>query len=206
MANIMESIFLHPEQLAEPLTLKPAANTLYVLPPNISDVSVTLTLLYPGVRAFLIGLFQTEGEQKITINQHHVATHTESHILLKSLVAPQSHFHYRGNIHIDKAALHSNASQEARGLLTGAEARFQAFPSLEIIPKESRCRHQASSGPISQESLFVLQTKGFTENEARSLLETAFLRAALDTLSNWNLPKETIETALQKITPSTYVL
>lgn len=200
----MKHILLNPNQLEGLSALEPREDTLYILPKELTEAHLTLTLAHPGVRAFLVGLFPTKGEQKIHINQHHLAANTESHVLLKSLVDTESHFHYHGNIHIDKNAPQSTASQEARGLLAGEGARFQAFPSLEIIPQESICHHRASSGPVNPHSLFVLQTKGFSENEARALLEAAFLHAATDTLHSWHLPEESITTVMKTIPPFSF--
>lgn len=186
----MKHIFLTPTDCIEPLTLEPTGDTLYILPPEIAQTTITLTLTTPGVRAFVVGLFQTKSEQNITIHQNHVAPQTKSHILLKSLVHPTGQFRYQGNIHIQKSADGSNASQEVRGLTQGDGASFKAIPSLEICPKNVTCTHKASSSPVNKDSLYILETKGFTEAEAKTVLETAFLKGAFDTLTNWGIPKE----------------
>lgn len=186
----MKYILLTPSELLMPLVLSPKEDTLYCIPQELATACITLTMEHPGVRAFVVGLFHTTSEQNITVEQKHFAPQTESHILLKSLVASSGKFSYQGTISIEREAISCNASQEARGLLQGSGARFTAIPSLEILPKEVLCTHKASSAPINADSLFILQTKGFSEEEAKSILENAFLSSALDTLRTWNIPEE----------------
>lgn len=170
------------------LILEPTEDTLYLLTSGSFDIN--LTLKKPAVRAYILGLFFTEQNVTLTINQHHLAPATESHVLLKSLVAPSGNFFYQGNLLIEKSATGSNASQEARGLLLGSGARFKAIPALEIKPENVTCKHKASSTPINQESLYTLQTKGFSDADAQTLLQRAFLNGAKDTLLEWNFDTE----------------
>jgi Fe-S cluster assembly protein SufD len=198
----MKHIFLTPTDCHTPLMLVPKEDTLYILPAKIASADITLTLSSPGVHAFLLGLFHTDDMQDITVNQNHAAPQTASHVLLKSLVAPTGHFRYQGNVHILKAADGSNASQEVRGLLRGEGASFKAIPSLEILPKDVACTHKASSSPVNKDSLYILETKGFAEAEAKTLLETAFLKGAFDILTSWGMPKEILMTCEEKLFPN----
>lgn len=188
----MKNIFLPLSELAEPLTLEPTEDTLYLLPQAVTAGVIHLTLATPGVRVFMVGLFHTKSEQNLTIEQNHTAPDTESHVILKTVVGGSGNFSYQGNIFIDKKAIHANASQEARALLISDEARFKAVPSLEILPKNVTCKHKASSAPVNRDSLFILSTKGFSEAEATNILEGAFLKQALDTLQHCNVPVESI--------------
>ncbi len=190
MTKNIQSIFLSPAETQNPLILEPQEDTVYFLPSAVETTIITLNLTTPGVRAFLVGLFHTNKKADLTLNQNHLAPNTESHILLKTLVAPEGNFSYQGNIRIERKADNSIASQEARGLLQGAGARFKAVPGLEILPKNVVCTHKASSSPVNKDSLFTLQTKGLSASDAKVLLETAFLRTAFDTLENWNIPEK----------------
>ncbi len=187
----MKHFFLSQADLELPLTLEPKEDTLYVLP-SVPEARLELHLSSPGVRAFVLGLFHTEGEQDLNITQNHTAPHTESHVLVKSLVAPIGYFRYQGNITIAKQSDGCIASQEARGLTQGPGSRFKAVPILEILPKNVSCTHKASSAPVNKDSLFILQTKGFSETEAKNLLESAFLQSAFEVASGWGVSPETI--------------
>lgn len=185
----MKNIFLSPTDTE--LLLEPKEDTLYILP-NIPSISLTLDLRTPMVSAVVVGLSHAKEDQLITIKQNHLAPHTQSHVLLKSLVAPEKNFSYQGNVYIAKEASESSASQEVRGLLLGEEARFKAVPSLEILPKNVTCRHKASSAPASKDSLFTLQTRGLHEAEAKELLQTGFLKTGFDTLRTLGVPEKNI--------------
>lgn len=188
----MDITFVKHQDTGATLTLEPTQDTLFVLPSSSSETRVDLRMQNPGVQAFILGLFETKESESFIINQDHQAPETESHVLLKTIVMPNGNFSYQGNLHIQALATGVVASQEARGLLLGEESRFKVVPALEILPSDVICKHKASAAPVNKDSLYTLQTKGFSEDESRKILERAFLKGALDVLSDWGLSEEEV--------------
>jgi Fe-S cluster assembly protein SufD len=151
------------------------------------DFHGTFSLEKEGAEVFVLGLFNTDKNNQVHIDQKHLAPHTHSHVVLRSLLQGKAHFSYQGKISIAKEAVGSNASQEARGLLLSPEARFQAVPALEILPNDVMCRHQATASPLSKDSLYFLALRGLNKSEASSLLQNAFLVSATDSLADAGL-------------------
>jgi Fe-S cluster assembly protein SufD len=188
----MNIIFLSATDLKKNPALEPQKDTLYFLTEGTGENALSLNLSTPGIRAFLVGLFRTNNETNFVIHQNHSAPHTVSHVLLKSTLEQNAKFSYQGNLHIEKDAVGTVASQEARGLLLGDGAQFKAIPSLEILPKDVSCTHKASAAPVNENSLFALETRGLSKEEAQKLLENAFLNSAFETLSAWGLTEKEI--------------
>jgi Fe-S cluster assembly protein SufD len=156
------------------------------------EFRATFSLEAEGAKVFVLGLYNTEKNMEVHIDQKHLAPHTSSHVILRSLLKGTAHFSYQGKIHIAKEAYGSNASQEARGLLLSPLARFQAVPALEILPNDVMCRHQATASPLSKESLYFLALRGLPTSEAALLLQNAFLVSATDSLAEAGLSHEMV--------------
>ncbi|MEM3956772.1 MAG: SufD family Fe-S cluster assembly protein [Thermoproteota archaeon] len=64
---------------------------------------------------------------------------------------------------------------ECRGLLLSNESRIDAIPELEARIQDVQLTHEAAIGRIAEEELIYLMARGFTEEEARSIIVRGFL-------------------------------
>lgn len=149
----------------------------------------------PGAEVLVLALKRLSGdtEKELEIIQRHEAPRTRSEVFVKAVLDESAKLRYRGMIHISNAAKGSVASQEARGLLLSPNARFEAVPSLEILPQDVQCHHKATAAPLDQDVLFTLQTRGIEREDAEKLLENAFLKAGFDRLALWHMDAPAIE-------------
>lgn len=188
----------------EPIRITKAGTFCYLL--LNTDFQGIFSLEAEGAKVFVLGLFSADQSHEIHIDQKHVAPNTTSLVSLKSLLSGNAHFSYRGKIHIEKTAEKSNASQEARGLLLSPEARFQAVPSLEILPSDVICRHQATASPLSPESLYFLNLRGLDIQTASLLLEKAFLLSLTDSLKDASISNEDKTQITERVTDYIHTL
>ncbi|MGB9718356.1 MAG: SufB/SufD family protein, partial [Thermoproteota archaeon] len=77
---------------------------------------------------------------------------------------------------------------ECRGLLLSNESRIDAIPELEARVQDVQLTHEAAIGRIAEEELIYLVARGFTEEEARSIIVRGFLSVELTGLPE-NLAK-----------------
>lgn len=77
---------------------------------------------------------------------------------------------------------------ECRGLLLSNESRIDAIPELEARVQDVQLTHEAAIGRIAEEELLYLVARGFTEEEARSIIVRGFLSVELTGLPE-NLAK-----------------
>jgi len=77
---------------------------------------------------------------------------------------------------------------ECRGLLLSNGSRIDAIPELEASVQDVQLTHEAAIGRIAEEELLYLVARGFTEEEARSIIVRGFLSVELTGLPE-NLAK-----------------
>jgi Fe-S cluster assembly protein SufD len=88
---------------------------------------------------------------------------------------------YTGTVIIEKGAHSCNAYQTNRNILLSEHARAQSVPNLEILSNDpTRCGHAASVGPVSDDELFYLMSRGIPEKEAQRLIVFGFFAEVLD--------------------------
>ena len=83
-------------------------------------------------------------------------------------------------VHIRPDAKNSDAFQTNRNLVLSEHAKADAIPNLEIENNEVRCGHAASVGPVEEETLFYLQSRGIPRKEAERLIVFGFFQEVLD--------------------------
>jgi Fe-S cluster assembly protein SufD len=70
--------------------------------------------------------------------------------------------------------------QTSRNIVLSEHAKADAIPNLEIEANDVRCGHAASVGPVDDEALFYLESRGIAREEAERLIVTGFFREVLD--------------------------
>ena len=83
---------------------------------------------------------------------------------------------------VQRGAQQTDARQSSRNLLLSENARADAQPQLEIFADDVKCTHGATVGPIDDEAMFYLRSKGLSENAARTMLTYAFAAEIVNTV------------------------
>src|SRR5207247_9101442 len=68
----------------------------------------------------------------------------------------------------------TDAEQTNSTLLLSPEARADSQPQLEIHADDVKCTHGSTVGPIDQQQLFYLRSRGLSQETARGLLTYGF--------------------------------
>lgn len=87
---------------------------------------------------------------------------------------------------------------ECRGLILSEESNIYAIPELEARAYDVQLTHEAAVGRIAEEEIIYLMAKGFTEDEARSMIIRGFLQPKIPVA----LPKQLVDylsTVMEKI-------
>ena len=111
--------------------------------------------------------------------QHHAAPNAHSDLLYKGVSDDQSVGVFSGMIKVDLNAQKTDAYQKHRTLMLSSEAHNFSVPQLEINANDVRCSHGSTTGPVDQEQLFFLKSRGIREEQAEKMLVTAFLEDVL---------------------------
>ncbi|GAB4324965.1 MAG: Fe-S cluster assembly protein SufD [Dehalococcoidia bacterium] len=136
-----------------------------------------------GSGSELYAVVAGNGKQHIDFDtlQDHIGRDTRSDLLFKSALADQSRSVYYGVTMVRHEARGADANQENRNLLLSREAKADSDPVLEILTNDViRCAHGATAGPVDDEQLFYMQSRGLTRAQAVALLVRGFLGEVLD--------------------------
>ena len=89
---------------------------------------------------------------------------------------------YSGLVRIRKDAQHSVAAQTNRNLVLTEGAEAKSVPNLEIEADDIRCSHASTVGPIDDDQLYYLATRGIPPEEAERLMVLGFFDDVFDRL------------------------
>ena len=150
------------------------------------DVSVRIRLTGRGATAQIIGIIFSRGKGHISLHtlQLHEAPETTSNLLVKAVLADESTFLYDGAIRVEPMAQKTDAYQRNENLLLSSGAHAESKPTLEILANDVRCTHGATVGPIPEEQLWYLATRGIAKKNAEQLIVSGFLGHALEKVSD----------------------
>jgi Fe-S cluster assembly protein SufB len=148
------------------------------------NIGSKLTMKYPGI--YLLGQ-RAHGETLSVAfagkNQHqdtgakmvHLAPNTTSRITSKSVSKGNGRTTYRGLLHVAKGATNVKASVRCDALLLDDISKTDTYPYMEINQEDATVTHEATVGKIGDEQIFYLMSRGFTEEDALTLIVNGFI-------------------------------
>jgi len=138
-------------------------------------------LAEPGASSEMLGVFFGDGTQHFDhrSEQDHAAPNCHSDLLYKGALRDASRGIYSGWVHVRKDAQKTNAMQTSRNILLSEHAFARAIPNLEIEANDVRCGHAASVGPVEEDQLFYLMSRGIDRAEAERLIVFGFFNEVL---------------------------
>jgi Fe-S cluster assembly protein SufD len=150
---------------------------------SLSRAEVESILEGDGSSSEMLGVYFAGGDQHFDHRsiQDHVGSLTSSDLLYKGVLTGQARTIYSGNVIIEPGAHRCDAYQTNRNILLSEEAKADSIPNLEILSNDPvRCGHAASVGPVDDDTLFYIQSRGIAFEEAQRLVVTGFLQEVLD--------------------------
>jgi Fe-S cluster assembly protein SufD len=138
--------------------------------------NLSVHLAEPFAQATINGLVISSGNQRVDNHTllDHARENCPSHELYKSLLAGNAAGVFRGKILVRPDAQKTDSKQTSKTMLLSDDAVMNSQPQLEIYANDVKCTHGSTTGPIDEEQLFYLRSRGVSEVQARSLLTYAF--------------------------------
>ena len=149
---------------------------------DLARAEAETILAQPGGFSEMLGVFFADGDQHFDHRtlQDHVAPNCNSDLLYKGALRDRSRAVYSGWVHVRPDAQKTNAMQTSRNIVLSEHAKADAIPNLEIEANDVRCGHAASVGPVDEETIFYLQSRGITREDAERLIVSGFFQEVLD--------------------------
>lgn len=143
---------------------------------------VDCTLAGSGAVAHLHGLCFPLGGQRADLGtvQRHLAPRAMSRAVFKSAVGIGSRSVFQGLIEVLPNASGTDAYLANRNLLLARGARADSVPTLRIGNNDVKCSHGSTTGRLSEDELFYLETRGLSRAQARELLVLGFFEDLLE--------------------------
>jgi Fe-S cluster assembly protein SufD len=150
---------------------------------SLARAEVETVLAEDGGSSEMLGVYFGDGDQHIDHRsiQDHVGSRTASDLLYKGAMRDRSNAIYTGTVIIEQGAHRCDAYQTNRNILLSESARAHSVPNLEILTNDpTRCGHAASVGPVGDDELFYLMSRGIPRREAERLIVFGFFQEVLD--------------------------
>jgi Fe-S cluster assembly protein SufD len=179
-------------------TLKENEQCIFFLLNRSGEITFKLAGEHAKAHIFAFAL-DKDSAQELSIIQKHTARHTTSEVVFRSVLSGKAESHYRGLIHITKSGNQSTATQESRALLLSKEARHTSIPSLEILPRDVICHHKASATPFNQDSLYYLESRGLTKEQASRTLINGFIETSFEAILDQGVTEDMLKEVRQNI-------
>ncbi|MBQ3696166.1 MAG: SufD family Fe-S cluster assembly protein [Alphaproteobacteria bacterium] len=156
------------------------------------DLDVLVSLQGEAAKCKINCAYLTNKNNNLNINIKVLHKHkkTTSEQYIRGIVTDESAVSFKGIIEIPKSSQKCDGRQHHRGLILSPKAKIEATPQLEIWADDVICSHGSAVGPLDQNQMFYLQTRGIPENEARKILLSSFLGDLMpdefsDTIQKW---------------------
>ncbi len=141
-------------------------------------------IVYAGKNAscYLTNIILGRGESVIDIGGGVVLRGEKAtgEVISRSIIKDRARVIMRGRLVGETERIRGHL--ECRGLLLSPEAYSRAIPELEALAEGAELTHEAAIGKISEDELNYLMSKGFSEEEAVSLIVRGFLEVGLERL------------------------
>ncbi len=139
-------------------------------------------LVGQGASSDLLAVYFGTGSQTLDFRtlQDHQAPYTSSDLLFKGAVDEQAKSVYSGIVHMRVNAKKARANQTNRNLvLAPPPCGAESIPNLVIEANDVKCSHASAIGPIDEDQLYYLQSRGIAPADAERLIVFGFFEDVL---------------------------
>lgn len=144
----------------------------------------TLRLAFKGEGAecWCNGCVIADKQQHIDNNTliTHEVPHCDSHELYKYVLGDKSVGAFAGKVLVVQDAQKTTSAMTNQNLCATKEARMYTQPMLEIYADDVKCSHGSTVGQLNDAALFYMRQRGISLEEARLLLQFAFVGEVID--------------------------
>jgi len=112
----------------------------------------------------------------------HLAPHTTSVIVSKSISRGGGRTSYRGLLKVVPGATGSKSSVRCDALLLDDRSRSDTYPYMDVKEEKISLGHEATVSKIADEQLFYLMSRGLSEAEATALIVRGFIEPVVKEL------------------------
>ena len=110
----------------------------------------------------------------------HRVPHCTSNELYKYVLDDKATGAFAGRVLVEHGAQKTSSQMTNQNLTAAKEARMYTQPMLEIYADDVKCAHGSTVGQLNDAALFYMRQRGISLQEAKVLLQNAFINEVID--------------------------
>lgn len=143
---------------------------------KLGRLDLTVDLIGNGSSSELVGLYFGDRQQifdyRVVVNHH--GKNTRSDVFLKGAVEDEAESVFSGLLKIWPDATRTSTFETNRNLVLSDGAKAHSVPNLEILCDDVVCGHGSTVGPLEEEHLYYLMSRGLSHERAQRVLIRGF--------------------------------
>ena len=149
---------------------------------GITRNKLDLTFSGEGAECQCYGCVIADKEQQVDNNTliTHKAPHCTSNELYKYVLDEKATGAFAGRVLVEHGAQKTSSQMTNQNLTATKEARMYTQPMLEIYADDVKCAHGSTVGQLNDAALFYMRQRGISLQEAKLLLQNAFINEVID--------------------------
>ena len=149
---------------------------------GITRNKLDLTFSGSGAECGCYGCVIADKEQHVDNNTliTHKVPHCTSNELYKYVLDDKAVGAFAGRVLVEHGAQKTASQMTNQNLTATKEARMYTQPMLEIYADDVKCAHGSTVGQLNDAALFYMRQRGISLDEAKLLLQNAFINEVID--------------------------
>lgn len=149
---------------------------------GITRNKLDLTFSGEGAECQCYGCVIADKQQHVDNNTLivHKVPHCNSQELYKYVLDEKATGAFAGRVLVEHGAQKTTSQMTNQNLTATKEARMYTQPMLEIYADDVKCAHGSTVGQLNDAALFYMRQRGISLEEARLLLQNAFVNEVID--------------------------
>ena len=151
---------------------------------KLSRLDLDVQLVGDGSSSELVGVYFGDNQQvfdyRIVVNHH--GKNTRSDVFLKGAVEDQAESVFTGLLKIWPDATRTSTFETNRNLVLSDGAKAHSVPNLEILCDDVVCGHGSTVGPLEEEHMYYLMSRGLSRERAQRVLIRGFFEEMIQRL------------------------
>ena len=149
---------------------------------GITRNKLDLTFSGEGAECQCYGCVIADKQQHVDNNTliTHKVPHCTSNELYKYVLDDKAVGAFAGRVLVEHGAQKTTSQMTNQNLTATKEARMYTQPMLEIYADDVKCAHGSTVGQLNDAALFYMRQRGISLDEAKLLLQNAFINEVID--------------------------
>ena len=149
---------------------------------GITRNKLDLTFSGDGAECACYGCVIADKQQHVDNNTLiiHKVPHCTSNELYKYVLDDKATGAFAGRVLVEHGAQKTTSQMTNQNLTATREARMFTQPMLEIYADDVKCAHGSTVGQLNDAALFYMRQRGISLEEAKLLLQNAFINEVID--------------------------